>query len=155
MTPGASETPPPPRTGADRRGRPTPMLSRYLLFGRRRGGRREDERERIYVDRPGRWVTAAFLAVCVLSVADAYLTLYELSRGATEANQVMRVALDLGNGGFVVLKTVVTILGAAFLGLHKTWPLGRVCLWIAIGVYVLLIGWHLYGVFVVLRPPAA
>ncbi|MFO0933877.1 MAG: DUF5658 family protein [Planctomycetota bacterium] len=144
----------PPRSGVDRRQRPTPMFSRYLLFGRRRGGRRDGERERIYVDRPGPWVTAAFLAVCLLSVADAYLTLHELSRGATEANPVMRAALDLGNGGFVLVKTLMTVLGAAFLGLHKTWPLGRVCLGIAVAGYLLLTGWHMYGLFWVLPSTA-
>jgi hypothetical protein len=150
--PPASE---PPRSGADRRARPTPMFSRFTMFGRRRGGRRDGERERIYVDRPGRWVMVAFLAVCLLSVADAYLTLYELSWGATEANPVMRAALDLGNGGFVVVKTTMTVLGAAFLGLHKTWRLGRVCLAVAVVGYVLLTGWHLYGLFFVLRAPVA
>ena len=145
--------PEPARSGADRRLRPTPMFSRYLLFGRRRGGRRDGERERIYVDRPGPWVTTAFLAVCLLSVADAYLTLYELSRGATEANPIMRAALDLGNGGFVLVKTLMTVVGAAFLALHKTWPLGRVCLGIAVGGYLALTAWHMYGLFVVLRPP--
>lgn len=153
------EAPPPssegPRSGVDRRRRPTPMLSRFLLFGRRRGGRRDGERERVYVDRPGAWVTVAFLAVCLLSVADAYLTLYELTHGATEANPVMRAALELGTGGFVLVKSLMTVLAAAFLGLHKTWPLGRACLAVAVVVYLLLTGWHMYGLFVVLRPAAA
>ena len=150
-----SPPPEPARSGVDRRQQPTPMFSRYLLFGRRRGGRRDGERERIYVDRPGAWVTFAFLTVCLLSVADAYMTLYELSRGATEANPIMRAALDLGNGGFVLVKTLMTVLGAAFLGLHKTWRLGRVCLVIAVVGYLALTAWHMYGLFWVLRPSAA
>jgi len=154
-TPVASPPPEPARSGVDRRERPTPMFSRYLLFGRRRGGRRDGERERIYVDRVGPRVTVAFFAVTLLSLADAYLTLYELSRGATEANPIMRAALDLGNGGFVLVKTLMTVLGAAFLALHKTWPLGRACLAIAVVGYLALMGWHLYGVLFVLRPSVA
>jgi len=126
------------------------MLSRFLLFGRRRGGRREGEQDRLYVDRPGRWVLAAILAVTLLSVADAYFTLHEMSRGATEANPVMRAALSLGNGAFVVLKTLVTVVGALFLGLHKNWALGRTCLWVAVGGYAALTAYHLHGVLHVL-----
>ena len=66
---------------------------------------------------------------------------------------IMRAALDLGNGGFVLVKTLMTVVGAAFLALHKTWPLGRVCLGIAVGGYLALTAWHMYGLFVVLRPP--
>ena len=133
------------RTGADRRVRPTPMLSRYFLFGRRRAGRRDGERDRIYVDRPGRWVFAAFLALMLLSVADAYFTLHWLSKGGLEANPVMRAALSLGSRGFVILKTGVTFLGTAFLCLHKNWPLGRLCLWVALAGYAALTAFHLYG----------
>src|SRR5262245_64905907 len=84
QSPGA----PPARSVPDRRSRPTPMISRFLLVGRRRGGRRDGERENIYVDQPGAWIIAAFLLVALLSVADAYFTLHELSLGATEANPV-------------------------------------------------------------------
>ena len=136
--------------GTDRRERPTPLLSRYLLFGRRRGGRRDGETAQIYVDHPGPWIVAAFLGLMVLSIADACFTLYELSRGGTEANPVMRAALELGNGSFIVLKTLVTVLGAAFLCLHKNWTLGRRCLVVALAGYAVLTVWHLYGVLVLL-----
>ena len=39
--------------GPDRRRRPTPMFSRFLLLGRRASGRRDGERRFSYVDRPG------------------------------------------------------------------------------------------------------
>jgi len=140
------------RGGGDRRGHPTRMISRYLFRGRRKGGRRAGESERIYVDRPGPRILAAFAGLMLLSVADACFTLYELTRGGTEANPVMQAALELGNGGFIVLKTAVTLLGAAFLCLHKNWSLGRKCLVGALAGYVLLTAWHLFGVFVVLPP---
>ena len=130
---------------ADRRVSPTPMVSRYLFIGRRRSGRRDGETERVYVDRPGPWAVTAFALVTGLSVLDAFLTLDLLSRGGKEANPVMLAALSLGNGPFVFLKTGVTVLGAGFLSLHKNWPLGRVCLWIAVGFYAALTAWHLIG----------
>jgi hypothetical protein len=121
------------------------MLSRYLLIGRRRGGRREGETDHIYVDRPGPWVVAGFVVLTILSAADAWFTLDALARGGKEANPVMRAALSLGNTGFVIVKTVVTFVCGAFLALHKTWPLGRLCLWIALGAYGALTVWHAMG----------
>ena len=127
------------------------MVSWYLFFrGRRRGGRREGETQLIYVDHPGPWVLAALVTLLLLSIADACFTLYELSRGGSEANPVMRAALELGNGSFIILKTVVTLLGATFLCLHKNWTLGRRCLVVALVGYVVLTAWHLYGVLVLL-----
>jgi hypothetical protein len=123
------------------------MLTRFLFTGRRRGGRREGESERTYVDRPGAAVMVAFFALTLLSIADAAFTLHELARGATEANPIMRAALELGNGPFVIIKTFVTVLGAAFLALHKNWPLGRRCLAFAVTGYAALAAYHLYGVF--------
>jgi hypothetical protein len=116
------------------------MLSRYLLRGRRRGGPGESF---VYVDRPGPWVIGAFATLLVLSIADAWFTLRILERGGREANPLMRQALALGTTHFVVLKTAVTFVGAAFLCLHKNWPLGRLCLWIALAGYAALTAYHL------------
>jgi hypothetical protein len=133
------------RGPADRRQRRTPMLSRYTLRGRRRSGRRDGERERIYVDRPGGWVLAAFALVLALSCVDAYLTLRMLAGGGKEANPVMRLALALGDGSFLLIKTTLTLAGLALLSLHKTWPLGRTCLWIAVGGYAVVTAIHIAG----------
>lgn len=121
------------------------MLSRFLFVGRRRAGRREDERDFVYVDRPGGWILTAFAAVLALSLLDAWFTLELLKRGATEANPVMRVALDLGDRAFVLIKTGMTILAMGFLCLHKNWPLGRVCLGVALLGYSTLTAYHLYA----------
>ena len=131
------------------------MLTRFFLVGRRRAGRRDGEGDRIYVDRPGLPIIAAFLALTLFSIADAYFTLRELSLGGTEANPIMRAALELGNGPFVVIKTVVTLVGAAFLALHKNWPLGRRCLLFAVAGYAALTVYHIYGLYVLLPSMAA
>jgi hypothetical protein len=131
------------RGAPDRRRRPTPVLSRYLFRGRRRGGRRGREQSRIYVDRPGPGVVAACVLVVALSVADAYVTLRILAEGGEEVNPLMRAVLALGHGPFVIVKVGLTVAGAAILCLHKNWPLGRVCLGIALGGYALLTAYHL------------
>jgi hypothetical protein len=121
------------------------MISRWLLTGRRRGGRRVGEGEYAYVDRLGGWAIAGFFVVLGLSILDAAFTLALLRRGATEANPVMQAALHLGDGPFVFIKTAVTALAAGFLCLHKNWPLGRLCLFVAILGYGALTGYHLYA----------
>src|SRR6188508_1918482 len=101
------DAPEPGYRGPDRRRRPTPMISRWVLVGRRRGGRREGERAFVYVDRPGAWAFAGFFAILGLSILDAAFTLALLRHGATEANPVMQAALHLGDGPFVFIKTIV------------------------------------------------
>ncbi len=121
------------------------MFSRYTLVGRRRGGRRDGEREMVYADRPGGWIVGAFVAVVGLSLLDAFYTIDLLQSGATEANPVMRAALHLGDRTFVLIKTVVTIVATAFLCLHKNWPLGRICLACALLGYSALVLYHLHA----------
>ena len=130
------------RQAPDRRRQPTPMISRYHLWGRRRGGRRRAEQHRIYVDRPGRWVILACVLVIALSIADARVTLRILGEGGAEINPVMRAVLALGERPFLVVKLALTMAGAAVLYLHNTWPLGRVAVWIALGGYGMLTGYH-------------
>ncbi len=121
------------------------MVSRFLLRGRRRGGRRGQEDRHTYVDRPGPLMVAGFAALVLLSLLDAWFTLDLLRRGATEANPVMAYALTLGDRAFLVIKMVVTVLGAGFLCLHKNWPLGRLCLGAALLGYTALLGYHLWA----------
>ncbi|HEV8440518.1 MAG TPA: DUF5658 family protein [Methylomirabilota bacterium] len=119
------------------------MLSRYLIWGRRRGGRRAGEQSQIYVDRPAPWALTACVLLVALSIADAHVTLRILSAGGAEINPVMRAALALGDHSFVFLKVGLTVVGAVILYLHTTWLLGRVCLWIAVGGYAFLTAYHL------------
>lgn len=148
MTEPSPDAPPerlPNPRGPDRRQRPTPMVSRFLFMGRRRGGRREGETDYVYVDRLGTWIVLAFAAVVALSLFDAAFTLDLLRKGATEANPVMRAALSLGDEAFVIIKTVITVLAMGFLSLHKNWPLGRICMVAALLGYSALTAYHLYA----------
>ena len=64
----------------DRRQRPTPMWSRYMLWGGRRGHvRRADERSGAFVDRHGSRLFAMVLLILVLNLLDAWFTLLFLS----------------------------------------------------------------------------
>ena len=71
----------PDRRQGDRRTRPTPLFSRYWLFGRRRGGRRTDEADNIYIDRYSAAEWFLVIGVLVLSVLDMVFTLVHLDDG--------------------------------------------------------------------------
>jgi len=139
------------RGATDRRARPTPLFSKHLFRGRRRGSRRGGEDHFTYVDRPGAWIMTAFACVVGLSLLDAWYTLDLLKRGAEEANPVMRAALRIGDEAFILIKTFVTIIGAGFLCLHKNWPLGRLCLVAALLGYSTLLFYHLYAQQLIVR----
>jgi hypothetical protein len=99
------------------------------------------------VDWPGGWVIIAFVAVFALSLLDAYLTLRMLADGhGEEANPLMRLAMSYGEGSFVLLKAALTLSGMALLAVHKNWPLGRICLWLAFVGYAVVTGLHIWGV---------
>ncbi|MEM9378778.1 MAG: DUF5658 family protein [Planctomycetota bacterium] len=109
-----------PRVGRDRRRRPTPMLSRYWLRGRRRsGGRRAGEDANVYVDRYSRGETLALLWLVSASILDLVLTLAHIDAGGGEANPVMGWFLTrFGTLGFVVSKLGITAAAGLFLLVH-------------------------------------
>ncbi|MCA8956636.1 MAG: hypothetical protein KDC87_11225 [Planctomycetes bacterium] len=127
----------------DRRRHPTPALSRYTFVGRRRGGRRDGERARIYVDR--RTPTELLLggAIVLLSGVDLVLTLLHLQGGGDEANPAMAWALAAGGeGGFAWSKVLATGFGALVLLLHSRFPRVRGIMFALVVVYLGVMVWH-------------
>ena len=133
------------RAQQGRRRRPTPMMSRFLLRGRRQAGRRGGEQLHTYVDRPAPGLIGAFAIIIALSAADAYLTMTSVTDVTHEINPLMRTALAFGPFAFAAIKLGLTFVPAAFLCLHGTWTLGRAGLLSAVVVYVLILVYHLHG----------
>lgn len=135
------------RMRPDRRRRPTPMLSRYALFGgRRRTVRRDEEREGAFVDVHGPRLFLLVLTIVALNLLDAWFTLLFLSHGGRELNPFVQRLLDFGGGPwpFLVFKTVGIGLCCAFLTLTKNFRPARFGLWIVFAGYAVLLGWHFY-----------
>jgi hypothetical protein len=117
------------RSGRDRRRRPTTPFSLSSLFGSRRLGRRKEDRLiHYYVDRYGWRSVGVFLASLGLCLADAFMTLHLLSRGAQELNPVMDFFLRIGPIHFLLAKYLVTGASLMWLLIHKDYPLlkGRI-----------------------------
>ena len=96
------------RLRGDRRG----FTWRTVVFGftqsRRRGGRRHEDTDVVFVDWHHPWLFFLSVGIMLLSCADAFLTLTLLQGGMVEANPVMAAALGHGVGPFAVSKVVMT-----------------------------------------------
>jgi hypothetical protein len=137
------------RAGIERRRRPTPLLSRYLFIGRRRGGRRPQETRNVYVDRfaAREWILAG--GIFVLSMLDLVFTLVHLDAGGEEANPVMDWFLDWGGtDAFSVAKILFTVIGLLVLLVHVRFDRVKGLMRFAFGLYAALFVFHLYVMYV-------
>lgn len=143
--PGAA-APASDRRGAERRKRPTPILSRYTFFGGRRAGdRRGFGRDGQYVDRYPTGLAVSLVAIGLLCAIDAVFTLLYMQKGGEEANPVMKALIDAtGPRNFLVFKCVVTNLGLVVLCLHKNFRFVRPVIGALLFVYCALFAYHIY-----------
>lgn len=125
------------RVGPDRRGKPTPMLSRYTLFRGRRSGfrRREDRLRGGYVDLYGHRLFGVLLALVVMNVFDALFTHIILGRGGTELNPVAAWALGVFGKHFIVWKLSVIGTCAITLCLLSRFRAAKAALCVAVALY--------------------
>lgn len=129
---------------ADRRSRPTPMLSKYSLFGGRRAGERRDGvcMEGLYVDRYPASLFLLAMALFALNLLDAIYTLMQVSSGAVEMNPLARGLLGMGPHIFILTKTLVVGLVLVFICMHTNFRRARFVLGFGLGVYTLVAAYH-------------
>ena len=133
------------RRGGDRRQGPTPIFSRHtFLGGRRQGDRRLAGSPNQYVDRYEAWLVGALVAISALCALDAVFTLLYIQKGGSEANPVMAAVIEWGPRPFLILKCVVTNLGLMILCLHKNFRYVKAVIGSLLGVYGLLLVYHLW-----------
>ncbi|MGD9240200.1 MAG: DUF5658 family protein [Desulfobacterales bacterium] len=108
------------RSGKERRTHQFPQW-RYLLFsGKRAKARRKEDRHRtFYFDRYSSNLFAAIVAILMLSVLDALLTLYLIDNGSTELNPVMSYFIEYGPFVFMGAKYFLTCTGVIILLLFR------------------------------------
>ncbi|MDH3592970.1 MAG: DUF5658 family protein [Planctomycetota bacterium] len=136
------------RQRIDRRKRPTPIFSRYTFIGRRKGGRRGEESDNIYVDRYSGSEWFLVIGVLVLSVLDMVFTLIHLDAGGTEANPIMDWTLTAGGYPlFKAVKLITTVLGLSVLLVHVRFRRVKSLLKITFAIYAALFIFHLYIAF--------
>ena len=70
------------------------------------------------------------ILIVVLSLLDALFTLVHLEGGGIrEANPVMNIVLIEGVGVFLLVKSVLTILGVLFLAIHHNFRFSAIALY--------------------------
>jgi hypothetical protein len=135
------------RNQSDRRSGPTPIFSRFTVYGGQRKVIRRgyDKGEHLFVDLYSTRLFIAVLTLLLLSVFDAYMTLTLIERGSVyEANPFMAYFLDHGILHFTAAKLIITIGAICLLCLFKNVRLTRIGLPIAIKIYILIVAYEFY-----------
>ena len=108
------------RIVTDRRQKPTKPFSKFVLFGRRRSiRRRKDRKTHMYVDLYGHYLLLSLLLIILLSIFDAYFTIFHVEKGAREINPFMNFLIGYGNIYFFAIKYILTALGLLVLCIYK------------------------------------
>ena len=127
--------------GIDRRGKPTPFLSRYSFWGGRRtdNGRRDGESQPGYVDLYSPRLWALLLFFLCLNLLDSHFTMVYLQRGGAEANPIALWLLELGPFAFLIGKGLGVGFGALLFCILKNFPSARKGVMIALLLYQLFL----------------
>ena len=124
------------RTFPERRQKPTPILSRYTLYGRRCSfRRREDQLKGGYVDRYGLTLLIFLILIAGLNVLDALFTIVILESGGLEVNPLVCWALDTYGDKAWMIKFALVSCGAIVLCLHSHFRIARVYIIVAAALY--------------------
>ena len=108
------------RSLKDRRKRPTPALSLYTFFGRRKTIRREaDHQAGGYVDRYSAKLFFFLVLILCLNVLDALFTMMILDLKGWEVNPVVRSVIDTYGNKFWIWKFAMVSTCLTLLCLHS------------------------------------
>ena len=133
------------RVLTDRRQKPTKPFSRYILFGRRRSVRRKtDQKTHIYVDLYGHDLFLFLLLIILLSIFDAYFTIFHVEKGAREINPFMNFLIGYGNIHFFIIKYVLTVLSLILLCIYKNLLIARTTIIAIFIFYLTVFANHIY-----------
>lgn len=136
----------------DRRRRPTPLLSRYTLWGRRKTLRRKEDQERGgYVDRYDPALLFLLVLIVGLNILDSVFTMIILDCGGREINPIVRSAIEVYGDQFWVWKFSIVSANVILLCLHSRFRyVNKILWWITIlflgiiSYQVLLMKYHIF-----------
>jgi len=137
------------RLGKDRREQPTPAISRYTIFGRRKDFRRKAELQKGgYVDQYSSVLFFFLILIVVLNILDAFFTLMILDLKGWEANPVVRSVIDLYGTKFWIWKFSIVSFSIALLCLHSRFKLVKE---VIIGISFLYFAVVFYQIFLLIH----
>ena len=134
------------RTIKDRRRQPTPGISRFTLWGRRKTFRRKGDQERGgYVDHYHSGLLIPLTLALGLTVLDAFFTMMILNDGGWEINPVVRSVIQLYGDGFWIWKFVVVSISLTLLCIHSKF---RFVMPVILGIVTICVLVILYQIFI-------
>jgi len=137
------------RNPGDRRKQPTPGLSRFSLWGQRRGFRRRVDQQRGgYVDRYDPGLFFILLLTVGLNVLDALCTMMILDQGGWELNPILCSVIELYGDWFWVWKFAIVSTSLFLLCIHSKFWRVRTIVMAAGSVYATIL---LYQIFLMIH----
>ena len=137
------------RIEKDRRRQPTPGLSRYTFFGRRRTSRRKsDQLKGGYIDRYSSTLFFFLITIVGLNVLDALFTMMILDLKGWEANPVVSSVIDLYGTKFWIWKFFIVSVSLVLLCLHSRFRWVKEIIVVISCLYIMVVA---YQVFLLLR----
>ncbi len=131
---------------------------RYLFFGRRKEIRRHvDHQESYFLDHFSLRVFSVIIAIILLSVTDAMLTLYLIRHGAAEVNPIMEHFLKYGSLPFLAAKYLLTTASVVLLLIYKnvyifgTKIRAKYLFILIFLIFISVVLWELYLILFVLK----
>ncbi len=145
------------RSGKDRRSRNIPGIKSLFIYARRKEVRRQDDLYKTsYFDQYSPALFTPIVFILLLSVADAFLTLFLVDCGAREINPVMAYFLKFGPFTFISVKYFLTCYSVIVLLIFHNVYFRKLRIYAhslfscVIGVFVIVIVWELFLIFRIL-----
>lgn len=133
----------------DRRIQPTPALSQFTLWGRRKTLRREVDQEKSgYVDLYGAGLLFLIILIVGLNILDSLFTMMILDLGGWEVNPIVRSVIEIYRDRFWVWKFAIVSVPLILLCIHSKFRLAMTAI---LGLCVIKIAVLLYQVFLIIN----
>jgi hypothetical protein len=133
----------------DRRIQPTPLLSKFTFWGRRRTFRRKvDQHRGGYLDRYSSELFFLLILIVGLNILDALFTMMILDFGGWEANPIVDSVIALLGDRFWVWKFAIVSASLIILCLHSGFRFVKAAI---LGITVIYIGIVLYQLALIIH----
>ena len=124
-----------------------------MLSGHRQSIRRKTDRKaHFYVDRYGHHLLLFLLLIVLLSLFDAYFTIFHVEKGAREINPFMNFLISYGNIHFFAVKYILTALSIFLLCIYKNLLVVRILIVSIVLLYLLVFTHHISLIFMMRLP---
>lgn len=129
----------------DRRKKPTPGLSRYTFFGRRKAIRRTLESEKGgYVDRYSHVLFFFLVLILGLNILDSIFTMMILDMKGWELNPVVQSVMNIHGDRFWIWKFGIVSVSLILLCLHSRFKWVKGTLVVVTAIYLLVVLYQLF-----------